>query len=91
MKYVMFEVSICEIGVRYLPIIFPDILVHRYVAGSMMPQLRAIFANVKVISAGEYDPATGKCYGKSETLGVASRPLLDNDIIAAFNTAHGKV
>lgn len=75
MKYVMFEVSRGGLT-RKVPVIFPDSLVHREVAGKLMSLLRDEFESVKVASAGSINSFDfgGTTHGGSETLKVASDP-----------------
>ena len=68
-KYIIFE---CDGG--KIPVVFHEILVHKLVAGSIMSQLRNIFDNSKVISAGFYDIALNKCYGESVSLKLKADP-----------------
>lgn len=68
-KYIMFE---CD-GIK-IPIVFPEILVHKYTAGNLMPQLRSMFDNTKVVSAGFYDFASNQCYGESTSLKLKADP-----------------
>lgn len=64
MKYVMFKR-----GEHYVPIIFPETLVHADVAEWMR-----LGPGYQVHSAGFISPLSMKCHGRSESLGVESDP-----------------
>lgn len=78
MKYIVMGVLTksgldCEI-----PFVFPDLVVHLNMATVCKVLLEDQFkgADVRVISAGFINSidVTSECYGKSESLGVTSRP-----------------
>jgi hypothetical protein len=73
---------------KKIPIIFPDFLVHSDVAKAMkrLTDLR----EAEIASAGFYDPISGDCHGKSETLEVSSDPE-DGNIILRYEYFHGLV
>lgn len=72
MKYIMFKKDIGTKSTHYVPVIFPDFLVHADVAAAMKhePQLRFY----KVHSAGFLSPLDLVPCGESESLGVKSDP-----------------
>jgi hypothetical protein len=79
-------------GLRDIPIIFPDFLIH----SDMFRNLRTIMPTGRegrfftLVSAGFINLAPKLvCYGKSETLGVESRGQLDSDIILLYPYQHG--
>lgn len=86
MKYVMFEKKLSELTISH-PVIFPNHLVHSEVSEAILA-MGVLGAGPgkdgfgwKAVSAGEYDVMTGECSGKSETLGLKSRPEEDKYII----------
>jgi hypothetical protein len=89
MKYVMFSVTISGLA-RKVPIIFPDILVHKEVAHGMKPVFARHFENCTAVpvSAGDYDPVTNVCSGKSDTLKLESDPT-DGPVISTYDYMFG--
>ena len=82
MKYVMFAKDMEQDMTHYVPIMFPDMLVHAMVASEMS----RLLPGYEVVSAGHFNPAaisigTIFCYGESETLGIPSDPMRDSRII----------
>jgi len=72
---------------------FPNQLVHRRVAGSLMPMLHSEFESTKVFSAGTITfRENGKieCSGGSESLGVLSHPD-DAEVISIHDYLHGLI
>jgi hypothetical protein len=94
MKYVVLR---CEAKdtVVLMPIIFPAALVHKSVATAIAVNLRHDhgYTSVKALSAGDvrWCPRGAICSGKSETLGVASRPEEDGRLIDSYDYTHGIV
>jgi hypothetical protein len=91
MKYIMLDIS-KEDGLKKIPIIFPDDLVHLDVARALIPAVRHTFHDktVKVSSAGIVLELEGHCFGESETLKVKSDPH-DTLILNSYQFAHGIV
>lgn len=81
MKYIIFEVTIGEELKKEEPVIFPNMFVHEDVAKRIchMLEMEHNFTSVPV-SAGEFNPISCECSGKSETLNLKSRPQ-DSDIV----------
>jgi hypothetical protein len=94
MKYVVIEARIGD-DVREFPIIFPNILVHSIVAGSVIAGLQAFHnknGKYTVVSAGEIssmDLDAGSCHGSSETLKLKSRGEEDDKLITLHDYMHG--
>ncbi len=88
MKYIMIEVT--EPVLQLIPIIFPDILVHKMMARVVIGILHRNhdFSGCSVRSAGTINIATGHCYGGSEALGVTAHND-DARIIATYQYTHG--
>lgn len=92
MKYVMFEVKQGSIT-RKVPVVFPNQLVHSYVAATFKVALLRHWehAEVAVVSAGTVDGMLGAditTSGNSESLGVQSSPD-DAQVIMSYDYAHG--
>ena len=94
MKYIVVEVTHKTI-VRELPFIFPESFVHKSMY--QMVEREYLFDHkadsVRCVAAGfirslAVAPAGG-CYGKSESLGIASRGEEDDDIIPMLDYTHG--
>jgi len=82
MKYIIFEIPIGSELKREVPIIFPNSMVHSEVSAGFIPIVAAHkWKKPLPVSAGEYDPFTGRCSGQSETLGLRSRGREDEQII----------
>lgn len=95
MKYVVIEVKHGD-DVREFPIIFPNILVHSVVAGSVIAGMQRYHdkeATYKAVSAGEISSMTlgerGACHGESETLKLKSRGDTDAALIKMHDYCHG--
>lgn len=85
MKYVMFK-KIGETITHYIPIIFPNHLVHSDIAEAM---ISGPLVGYEVHSAGECLTDGVNCFGSSSTLGVKSDPqdafrILMNDYGGCF-------
>jgi hypothetical protein len=79
MKYVMFKKEMDGMT-HYVPIIFPNSLVHDMVAAAVMAM---VIPDYTVASAGECNANLGaKCYGRSSTLDIDSDPERDSHIVA---------
>lgn len=87
MKYIMFEVTSGTIT-KKLPIVFPDDLIHQWVARSLLPMLRMQYDNAKPISAGSFNMLSGETFGDSETLKLKADKE-DGDIIGSYDYLHG--
>ncbi|EDU6365892.1 TPA: hypothetical protein MM834_003353 [Salmonella enterica subsp. houtenae] len=77
---------------REVPVIFPDLLVHADVARTMATTIKEDSSNtnitdVRVVSAGFCNTAV-ECFGKSETLNIASRDI-DNTVINTVDYTFG--
>ncbi|EMW9316467.1 hypothetical protein AAE121_005212 [Salmonella enterica] len=77
---------------REVPVIFPDLLVHTDVARTMATMIKEGSSNtnitdVRVVSAG-FCNTTVKCFGKSETLNIASRDI-DDTVINTWDYTFG--
>lgn len=90
MKYIMIEVE--EPIKRFVPIIFPDFMVHVDVATVIRVVLEDEHKmKVKgVKSAGTYNVLTGETTEESVSLGVGSRKD-DADIIRRYDYFHGAI
>lgn len=93
MKYVMFEVTHGSFT-RYLPVIFPDDLVHSDIAENVSNAIAQSFeitkleinvANAGFINSMDCDVSV---YGRSETLNLDSNPE-DSLIIKLHDYTHG--
>jgi len=72
-----------------LPIIFPDIFVHKDMAQIMTHQLiKQGPGEITVLSAGFIDPASCRCFGESTSLKVKSMPS-DEITIRSYNFVTG--
>lgn len=90
MKYIMIKMTIKDAS-RYVPIIFPECLVHKNVAESMEHLMGFEHsADAITISAGFYS-SIGKCHGESESLGLQSDPERDTNIIRDYPLYHGLI
>lgn len=87
-KYIMIKVTNGD-GQQELPIIFPDVLVHRHVMGGLIVRLREQFTTVEVVSAGVVENLMIQAVtGYSETLNVMARTS-DKDVINNYQQQHG--
>lgn len=76
MKYIMFQDS----DGRKLPVLFPDLMVHQYVAWGIERALVRQKLYVLPTSAGFVTFNNVKTFGESETLSMKSKPI-DADYI----------
>lgn len=86
-KYIIIEVESEVAGVRHLPIIFPDELVHVGVAAAITSLLLKS-QRLAITSAGEINLTAYSCSGGSETLFLESDPG-DAELINLFPWCHG--
>jgi len=93
MKYVVLSVkSKSDNGIeREIPIIFPNILVHEDVYNHIQILLDLSKNDIKPVSAGEYCPMRGICYGDSFTLKLSSREDKDTNLIKMIDYTGGAV
>lgn len=93
MKYVMLEITLAggEAPPFKLPVIFPDVLVHRDMAAHLKEIAWSTWRScrVNVVSAGEINFEVHECFGKSESLNVNSRKERDADTISTYNYTRG--
>jgi hypothetical protein len=90
MKYIMFEIEMEELK-RFVPIIFPKLMVHKIVAQGFIPILRKHNWAGKIRSAGElhYDQFGDViCSGGSETLNTIYHED-DAKIISTYDYTFG--
>lgn len=91
MKYIVMQRKIGDDMIQEIPIIFPDVLVHKHVAMALLrlPGNPYNFIN-KVASAGtiEYSDAEFTCSGNSSTLKISSRGEVDEQLI--LNCEYGR-
>jgi hypothetical protein len=90
-KYVMFKCVDDLMVVTYIPIIFPDTMVHKQVARQIASLLlrQHGFKLVQVVSAGDILLSAVACTGSSETLSSKSRGNVDDAIINSYPYFHG--
>lgn len=93
MKYLILKVQLGSANVpRHIPIIFPDLLVHKLVFdNTKMMLLREHNAqSVEAYSGGFVNSMDldVSCHGESESLGVKAKEG-DADIIRSFDYRHG--
>lgn len=89
MKYVMFRKLFKGGGAYYVPIVFPDMLVHIMVADSMTAK-GAPLEGYMPVSAGNISPIDWEPFGESTTLKMSPHPrdkriLLMNDYGGAYS------
>lgn len=77
MKYVMFKKPFGQDTTHFVPIIFPNNLIHADVAKAMQ---KGPLKGYEVHSAGEISPLGMDCTGGSDTLGVKADPADTNRI-----------
>lgn len=82
MKYVMFVRTLNAGQKVAYPIIFPDLLIHADVAKFMH---RGDLRDAVIDSAGFVNPFTLECFGKSESLGIESKPERDTQVVKMMN------
>ena len=88
-KYVMFQIEIGECTVQEIPVIFPDVFVHKHVE----QYLSRLFVREhqkfpKCVSAGFIRLGNVTTYGKSDSMNLESREE-DASIIDSFICSHG--
>lgn len=89
MKYIMVEVELDSGGCRYVPLIFPEFMVHQDADKWFTLWLRRTHDLVgTTVSAGFYDTRNGNVHGDSETLKLKSHGD-DTAIIASYGYLHG--
>jgi len=91
MKYIVLQVIDGDFR-REVPVIFPDLVCHDDMALWAAEAVRAGHPNpllVKAVSAG-FCNVRVNTHGKSETLGLSSRPK-DDSLINMFDYYHGIV
>jgi hypothetical protein len=92
MKYIVMSVKPRGSSITIeIPFIFPDKLVHYDVASEMKSVLwrKYLYAEVSTLSAGflNFKDSSVSCFGKSESLGVSSRGMTDDNLIEAMDYA----
>lgn len=82
MKYILFEVAVKKDLTLNIPFVFPNVLVHQDAAEHLQHLLCMTFdtPEVKPVSAGFFNTLTGQCGGRSESMGLESRPQ-DSDLV----------
>lgn len=80
MKYVMFHKVIGSDTNYFVPIIFPNTLVHIEIADAMVAK-GAPLEGFMPVSAGEISPLDMECYGESTTLKMRADGERDTRII----------
>lgn len=79
MKYVIFKSG----DGNEFAVLFPHFMVHSFVAKYVNHLChRDHHLTVEPVAAGEYNPSSGACFGRSETLGLESRASQDQLIIS---------
>jgi hypothetical protein len=100
MKYIVLEVTDWtgtgrNKQARELPVIFPEAMIHSEVAHALALMLNAERPGkrtVKAVSAGNInsmDLMQIECCGKSETLGLQSRGIVDDQLMRMLDYSHG--
>lgn len=79
MKYVMFAKNMGDDLEHYVPIIFPNNLVHIMIADAMTAS-EAPLEGYMPVSAGEISPFDMKCFGYSSTLKMSADEERDSRI-----------
>lgn len=76
MKYVIIRIAAPQEPIKYIPVIFGDILTHKEVFDNVRSQLREQLkihnAFITAKSAGFVDITTCNCYGRSESLDIGA-------------------
>lgn len=84
MKYIVMSVKSNGVALE-IPVVFPDILVHAFMATTTKCALEEQFPGAEVVplSAGFLSSmdCQAECYGKSETLNLESRGPADDHLI----------
>lgn len=93
-----FKYTVIRVGNNELPIIFPDCLIHSLIADSFKryfnkeaDEISGPMRQYRVVSAGSVELDPTFCYGKSETLKLESRGVMDTELIEMFPYLHGIV
>jgi hypothetical protein len=90
MKYVVLSAKHKTLTQEF-PFVFHNNLVHSYAVAAFKSLLEGhnTWRDVAVISAGYYSPIDGTCDGKSETLKLASRGIIDERLILGSDYGAG--
>jgi hypothetical protein len=88
LKYIMLHLH--EPIERFVPILFPDIIVHSLMAEAMRHYADKGFDTAQIRSAGIFNTYTEKAYGSSASLLLSSHED-DSRIIANYEYEHGIV
>ena len=88
MKYIMFEVQHPSGLKQKIPIIFPDQMVHKFVAEAVANHREHRQFEMKPVSAGQCSIECLGVFGESETLKVSASKE-DSDVINAYDYMHG--
>lgn len=85
---------ILGLGDREIPIIYPDVLVHKQIAEAIQPLVEQMRGEedvtpVKVVSAGSLQLTVNTCEGRSTTLNLESRGDTDEQQINCMPYWHG--
>lgn len=72
MKYIVLKTGGAE-----MMIVFPEVLVHKEVAGAMS----GLVKDAEVVGAGFVNPE-GDCFGRSDSLGIKSRGKTDTELLS---------
>lgn len=96
MKYIVIQLIFSIDNVRELPFVFPDVVVHKDMADSMVGILKAQFpsAAIKPVAAGFLSSMTFNedcCNGKSISLHLNSRGKQDSRLLMGMDYFHGIV
>lgn len=91
MKYIVLKVEHGGV-VREVPIIFPEFLVHANVSAALLEHCSELKDGTP-IAAGEFSSLDidADCHGKSISLKVESRRLVDSQLINMYDYNHGVV
>jgi hypothetical protein len=85
----MFKITLGTVE-RKIPIVFPNLMVHKIVAAVSYPLLQEHWpkAKIELASAGDFNMIDGECSGRSESLGIESQPE-DGHVIMNHDYFHG--
>lgn len=93
MKYIIMRMSVDDLEHDH-PFIFPDMISHDQFA----EQIQHLYLmehgfSSECVSAGfcNFFGQKPNCSGESETLGISSRGIIDDNIIEMFNYQHGLI
>jgi mevalonate kinase len=98
MKYVVCQVKVDDVAVFNFPVAFPNVLVHSLMFEGIQTSLQKHFQHmgkrveIVALSAGEFSSVAhkmGTCHGESESLGVSSRELEDDDLFKMSDYGSG--